>query len=457
MFVYIEKVLNDAVLGFLALLSLFLLITPLVFSLSNTGLQVLLVIEYLIIALFALEYLAGFRLAKNKREFMLNRWRIIDALIIVLALITFFPIIPDLLRNSPALRLLRLGRVALLGTRSSVALKPVSEKSESFLSNVPAEVSVMALGKSGKKFEKISWQTALSRIGNAEQDWLFISGVTQDKLESVASALGVPETALQGIFQSNVPRFGRLEKFSTLFIRYPLKLLPGERLHRTPVLLVGTAENVVVLCRERTDLEHHVEERLQELDDNTPRMVRAMIALVGEIVRAYTDVLENLETSLLQFEVEQSGLSDEKFLTHSFSLRTDIIKVRSSLKNLKSVIVELSHGQLSIPGSDEDDRRFFGLIASDVSDLYEGIEDTRESLQVLVDLRLNVSSFQMNRVMRLLALLTALALIPATAGGLLGMNLLDAPWPATLAQVAFGVAVGMALSLYIFIIKGWLR
>jgi len=63
----------------------------------------------------------------------------------------------------------------------------------------------------------------------------------------------------------------------------------------------------------------------------------------------------------------------------------------------------------------------------------------------------------MNRVMRLLALLTALALIPATAGGLLGMNLAGSPWPGTLAQVSFGVAAGMALSLYVFATKGWLR
>ena len=37
------------------------------------------------------------------------------------------------------------------------------------------------------------------------------------------------------------------------------------------------------------------------------------------------------------------------------------------------------------------------------------------------------------------------------------MNLLDTAWNATLAQVAFGVAGGMALSLYVFAIKGWLR
>ena len=97
------------------------------------------------------------------------------------------------------------------------------------------------------------------------------------------------------------------------------------------------------------------------------------------------------------------------------------------------------------------------MLADDAGDLYESIEDLRDSLQALVDLRLNVSSFQMNRVMRLLALLTALALIPATAWGLLGMNLQDTPWPGTLSQVSFAVSAGMALSLYLFAIKGWLR
>ncbi len=31
------------------------------------------------------------------------------------------------------------------------------------------------------------------------------------------------------------------------------------------------------------------------------------------------------------------------------------------------------------------------------------------------------------------------------------------PWSVTLGQVAFGIAMGMAISLYVFAIKGWLR
>ena len=63
----------------------------------------------------------------------------------------------------------------------------------------------------------------------------------------------------------------------------------------------------------------------------------------------------------------------------------------------------------------------------------------------------------MNRVMRVLAILSALGLVPAVVGGLLGMNLIDNPWPATLPQVAFGVAWAMLFALYLFFAKGWIR
>ena len=238
---------------------------------------------------------------------------------------------------------------------------------------------------------------------------------------------------------------------------YPLPMRPGERLVRTPVLLVGTSDNVVVLSREETDLQLRVEARLAGLDEATPRMVRATLALVGEIMQAYTDVMSALEASLQTIEASQSRQDDDGFLAATFELRADILKVRSSLKHLRSAIRDIASGKVTIAGAGRDDRERFRFLADDANDLYEEIDDLRESLQGLVDLRLNVSSFQMNRVMRLLALLTALALIPATFGGLLGMNLGDAPWPGTLAQVSFGVAAGMALSLYVFAIKGWLR
>lgn len=63
----------------------------------------------------------------------------------------------------------------------------------------------------------------------------------------------------------------------------------------------------------------------------------------------------------------------------------------------------------------------------------------------------------MNAFLKLLAIVSFLGLIPSVAGGLLGMNVAGNPWPVTLGQVAFGVAMGMATVLYVFAVKGWLK
>jgi Mg2+ and Co2+ transporter CorA len=63
----------------------------------------------------------------------------------------------------------------------------------------------------------------------------------------------------------------------------------------------------------------------------------------------------------------------------------------------------------------------------------------------------------MNKGMRLLAIVSCLGLIPAVIGGLLGMNVAGNPWPWTIAQVTFGVSIGMLFCLYLFFLKGWFR
>ncbi len=452
----VKRILNDATLGFLALLSLFLIFLPSVFALSESGIAMVTTVEYLIIAVFATEYAIALVAADNKSEFVLGRWRIIDALIIIAAVIAAVPAVPDVFRNSTAFRILKLGRLALLGTRSSLGLT-LKKDAAGTSAHGPTSLSVSALNRSGDGLEQISWDKGMTKLANTGADWLFIAGMTEDRLTEISTRLSVPVTALRGLFQSNVPKLDHLDRFTTLFVRYPIELGPGPEFRRTPVLLVASADNIVVLSREDTDLVQRVGRRLAMLDPALPPMARATAALLGEIVRAYTDVINHLENLLLDLEASQAIQKDESFIAQAFLLRTQTLRVRSSAKYLRSVMRDLKSGNLLTSGDDPVARHVFGLIADDVDDLYDAVDDLRESLQALVDLRLNVASFQMNRVMRLLALLTTLALIPATAGGLLGTNLTDAPWALSLSQLGFGVASGMALSLYIFIVKGWLR
>jgi hypothetical protein len=118
----VEGLLNESVMGFLALLALFLGLAPSAFVIHPHVETLSLWAEMTIAALFAIEYMAGHAQAPCKTEFVRNAWRLLDALIVIAALISLLPIVHPALRSSPALRLVRLSRLALFGTRSSAAL-----------------------------------------------------------------------------------------------------------------------------------------------------------------------------------------------------------------------------------------------------------------------------------------------------------------------------------------------
>jgi Mg2+ and Co2+ transporter CorA len=85
------------------------------------------------------------------------------------------------------------------------------------------------------------------------------------------------------------------------------------------------------------------------------------------------------------------------------------------------------------------------------------MEHAKDSVQSLIELHINTISYDMNRVMRLLAVITSLALIPTIIGGLLGENLADQPYQISIFEVSFLVIALMVLALYAYWRKGWLK
>ena len=328
--------LNDAVLGFLALLSLFLVFVPSVFSLSETQISSLGKFEFLVLSIFALEYLLGFVTSPEKKAFVLSKWRLLDALIIAVALVSLIPAVPDVFRNSPILRLFKLARLALLGTRTGLALRVRVDEPQGLIEGDQPTLTVTALDPTGSDFESISLLDGANRIATEGADWIFVSGISQDDIEGVSAAMALPEKVIQRLFQSTVPRFDHQEKFTTFFTRYPFQVRTGERLKRVPVLLVNQNENIIVLSSENSDLESRIRASLSTLEGTMPRMEKATIALLNEVIRGNTEVEQFIEATLFQLEVSQVNYDDETFLRKTFELRTDILRVSSSLKqNLK--------------------------------------------------------------------------------------------------------------------------
>jgi Mg2+ and Co2+ transporter CorA len=149
--------------------------------------------------------------------------------------------------------------------------------------------------------------------------------------------------------------------------------------------------------------------------------------------------------------------SSPAFFERAFHLKKELSGTQADLWRLKGVLADIAEGRSSLAGTGETNVEAFRRLAANADYLFETVVNTREEVLSAIELHLNIVSFDMNRVMRVLAVVSVLGLIPAVIGGLFGMNLADNPWPFTLPQVAFAVSLGMVLCLYFFFVKGWLR
>ena len=104
----ISVALDESVMGLLALAGLSFGFAPFLFDLPHGIVQGFGFAKWVIIGLFALEYGSNFALSTDWRKFVVNPWRMLDAVIIVVPLLSLLPAISDVASLTPALRIIRL-------------------------------------------------------------------------------------------------------------------------------------------------------------------------------------------------------------------------------------------------------------------------------------------------------------------------------------------------------------
>ena len=104
-----------------------------------------------------------------------------------------------------------------------------------------------------------------------------------------------------------------------------------------------------------------------------------------------------------------------------------------------------------------DNREVFNNLYAESGYLYNTIQNIKESLDSLIKLHTNTVSYDMNRVMKVIAVITCLAVIPATVGGLLGVNLDEGTFSIKFTEIFFIISSSMLLGLYAFYKMKWLK
>ncbi len=444
----LSGVLNEAVMGFLALAALSLGLAPFLFDLPRGVEQGFDVAEWVIIGLFSLEYVANFVLSTERRKFALSPWRLLDAVVIVAPLLSLLPAVSEAARLTPALRILRLFRILLFGPRVGHGLqRPVAPPPRLAPSGQP-QVTGLRSGETAPR--KGDWSELLQWAAAPTSEWLHASNLAPDRLMEIASAVGVPHVMIEAaLHESSYPRIESSARWTALTVSLPSA---GDAIHRDPILLLVTANDMLSLAPHPLDLQ-----QLPAESEALPWGPRCALHIIRLVLARNEELAGRLERTVRQLEAMPASESPESFFGQTVRLKHILSTAKGDLWRLRGLLEMLADGRRLLPGLGPDQRESVARLAQEADYLYETVDNVRESVLSLIELHIDIAAHDTNRFMRLLALVSMLALIPAVAGGLLGMNLSDSPWPITLGQVAFGALVLTLGVLYAFLAKGWLR
>lgn len=433
-------------MGFLALAALCAGVAPMLFTLPPWLDWTIAIGNWVIIGIFALEYVVRFALAPDKGEYVLDPWRIVDAVIIVAPLVSLLPVAPDFLRSSPALRVLRLARVLLFGARARRGLS--AEEDMGLAKKGPSgPLRVTELAPQQSAPEPSDWPRLMQWLARPDERWLHAANLDEARIKEIAKAVDLPEVMISAALrESSYPRLQSSGGWSAFALS-----LPGwANQPRTPVLLLASEKHLLSLSLHEVDIQDRPGR------EELPWGTRAALHVIRRVLERNENLVLRIEYELRQLETLPAQESPESFFEAVFRLKRTLTLAKGDLWRLRNMLHTLAQGRRELPGLGEDNECLHQL-AEQADYLHETVEKAHEQLLTLLDLHLNIASYDVNRFMRLLAVVSSLALIPTIIGGLLGMNVLGNPWPVTLSQVAFGTFVLMLGVLYAFMAKGWLR
>jgi hypothetical protein len=138
-------------------------------------------------------------------------------------------------------------------------------------------------------------------------------------------------------------------------------------------------------------------------------------------------------------------------------IRDAVDRIFTDLFHMRALLAALNSDEDLPEGLSRKRTDLFGVIPPRIDFLHETASNLREGFASQIGLHINDQSYEMNSVMKVIAFIAAIALVPTLVGQMLGMNLLDSPWPYYLWQVPILTLAAMLAIACLFRQLGWMR
>ncbi|KLK88361.1 hypothetical protein SZ63_04865 [Methanoculleus sediminis] len=460
------RILSDGLMIFLGLVMAPIVIIPIVVpTLPQPVVEFLDMADTTIIAIFVLEYVLKLALAEDPVSHFLDRWHLLDLVIITLPVLEVVPVAGSTLaRSSPTLRLLRVVRVAAAGGRS------VERR---------IEPEAVARGAAEPAFSTMRIRGRVGDSGDGEftpaevkgyldetpvEAWFDLSGVSRPDFPVLSGLLGLPAAFFESrLMRPSHPGITFADTTRLIFVQEPERTLRVKGGVRVPIV---TTVGLIIVHRKKAIVTiSKAEDRFFEpiragLEGSAlagvPLDTRVLYGSLDGINENYARILAELEAELMRLEETPNNEMPRDFLDTVFQLKRVSSILASSLFHQREVATVIA-ADLPATVSRAGEKSIFDALANETDYLHESAGNIREGLLSLIDVHINTVSYEMNRAMRVIAVLSALVLIPTLIGQVLGTNILGTPFSLHIWQVTAWTIISMLVVGWIFYKLGWLR
>jgi Mg2+ and Co2+ transporter CorA len=461
----VDLLLPDGLMVFLAILLVPVVLIPIFVDLSNSWLSAFQFMDYVILAIYVLEYVLKLALAENVVKHFINPWHILDLVIISLPLVSLLPFASaGLSVHSPLLRLIRIVRILAVGGRTvDRRIRMISEPAQTTSARKSPVVLKVVDGHLDSPPTTISIEKIPQYLQNKANTWIDISSVSEDNLDALSAVLGIPRLILESeLVEESYPRVDYFETYSMIFTRIAdYKLLDGDNLRlqvsRSGLLTICYGQNIITLSTTKTDAFEKTLEKARKMNSaQESSVVIVLYSILKHVLEKNKRIIAALEHQLVEMESVPLKSRPSNFLETSFYLRKEVNQLVPALLHLKEVISIIADKRVPLAGFNESHEKVFDILQDEAGYQYETAINARDNLLSLIDLYINTTSYQTNKVMRIIAVFTLMGIIPAVIG-LLGSNIIGNPWNIELWQVFSIVGGAMLVMGWIFYRLGWLK
>ena len=154
-------------------------------------------------------------------------------------------------------------------------------------------------------------------------------------------------------------------------------------------------------------------------------------ALIDAVVDNYYLALAHLEEDIENFEDRAAKTSDEAFITEIQDTKKYLFQIKRAILPLRDNLLNLSRQNMA--ATDNEIKPFLQDLHENLNSAIETVENYREWLSNIMEVNISVLTYQMNKVMRTLAIISAVILPLSFIAGIYGMNFehmpeLRQPW-----------------------------